>query len=97
MSKLTEEERLRAIRAQQRAEEAEREKRDRELQAEYLRREAENARLEKSRILDEKLGQEEELLALRDHCDIVQVQNREVRLDYSSSDVNWIGLRIRMK
>ena len=71
LSKLTDEERLRAIRAQQRAEEAEREKRDREIQAEYLRREADNARIEKSRLLDEKLGQEEELFALREHCDVV--------------------------
>ena len=78
LSKLTEEERLRAIRAQQRAEEAEREKRDRELQAEYLRREADNARLEKSRILDEKLGQDEELFALRDHVEVVHDRNREV-------------------
>ena len=80
LSKLTDEERLRAIRAQQRAEEAEREKRDREIQAEYLRREADNARIEKSRLLDEKLGQEEELLALREHCDVVSGQNREVSL-----------------
>ena len=71
LSKLTDDERLRAIRAQQRAEEAEREKRDREIQAEYLRREADNARIEKSRLLDEKLGQEEELFALREHCDVV--------------------------
>ena len=80
LSKLTDEERLRAIRAQQRAEEAEREKRDREIQAEYLRREADNARIEKSRLLDEKLGQEEELFALREHCDVVSGQNREVSL-----------------
>ena len=80
LSKLTDDERLRAIRAQQRAEEAEREKRDREIQAEYLRREADNARIEKSRLLDEKLGQEEELLALREHCDVVSGQNREVSL-----------------
>ena len=80
LSKLTEEERLRALRAQQRADDAERERRDKELHAEYLRREADNARFEKSRLLDEKLGQEEELLALREHCDVVSGQNREVRL-----------------
>lgn len=77
-TKIQEEERLRAIRAQQRAEEAEREKRDRELQADYLRREAEAARLERSRLLEEKLGQDEELEALREHAQVISGQNREV-------------------
>lgn len=97
MTKLQEEERLRAIRAQQRAEEAEREKRDRELQAEYLRREAENARLERSRLLEEKIGQEDELEALREHCDVVSGQNREVILVLSFSlDVSLTDSQSRM-
>ena len=96
MTKLQEEERLRAIRAQQRAEEAEREKRDRELQAEYLRREADNVRFEKSRLLDEKIGQEEELDALREHCDVVSSQNREVGIFLILSlDASWIDLLTR--
>ena len=45
------------------------------------RREAEDARFAKSQILDEKLGQEEELEALREHCSVVTSQNRHVSND----------------
>lgn len=45
------------------------------------RREAQDARFAKSQILDEKLGQDEELEALREHCSVVTNQNRHVSSD----------------